>query len=311
MDLVRDFKYTDDELRADIAKATALFVDRVRRAIPAAYRPKLADARAELVDALRLTDDLTDLRPEVIAENPQIVRALRYTAGPPISEEDFRTVTRWPFAARPNAGVVRGAAPAVCDTVRELADPLLFPWIEGNRQPSDEERDAAINGTAKVLAVERFRTERRGSASKDQEAAVRDILAKGAGFTEVPRPPLKKGIGNIGMVADLDKGTFTTECVLHGMKCDVPVRLRDGLLMTIECKVNSGQKNGWKRVSREVEGKATRWRDKFGSAGVVIAIMLDGNFDHGTLTRFQNEGYFIFWGHDPQRLIDFVDAHSD
>ncbi len=80
--------------------------------------------------------------------------------------------------------------------------------------------------------------------------------------------------------------------------------------MPIECKVNSGQKNGWKRVSREVEGKAARWREKFGSASVVIAIMLDGNFDLGTLTRFQDEGYFIFWGHDPQRLVDFVTYHS-
>ncbi|WP_196809232.1 XamI family restriction endonuclease [Conexibacter woesei] len=309
MDLVRDFKYTEDELKMDIAKATSIFIERVRHAIPAAYRPKLADAREELVQALAVTADLTDLRPEVVAAHPEIVRALRYTAGPPISEEDFRTVTRWPFAARANARAVKAAAPAVCSTVRELADPLLFPWLSQDRSPLPDERKAAINGTAKLLAVERFRTERRGSASKDQEAEVRRVLATDAGLTEVERP-LRRKSGHIELIDHLDKGSFTSECVLHGMKCDVPVRLPDGLLMTIECKVNSGQKNGWKRVSREVEGKASRWRDKFGSASVVIAIMLDGNFDLGTLTRFQDEGYFIFWGHDPQRLVDFVNEHA-
>jgi XamI restriction endonuclease len=309
MEVPRDFRFTQEELRKDIAEATGLFVKRVLEAVPQAYRPKLAEAREELVEALRLTEDLTDLRPEVVAGHPSIVRALRYTAGPPISEEDFRTVTGWPFSPSPNAKVVRSSAPAVCDAVRRLADPLLFPWVLEGLGPSDDEREAAINGTAKVLAVERFRTERRGGASKEQEALVRAVLASEGGLVEVDRP-LKRKTGHIEMIDDLDKGTFSVECVLHGMKCDVPVRLPDGLLMPIECKVNSGQKNGWKRVSREVEGKAARWREKFGSASVVIGIMLDGNFDLGTLTRFQDEGYFIFWGHDPHRLVEFVNLHT-
>lgn len=309
MDVPGNFRFSQEELKEDIAKATALFVRRVLETVPRAYRPKLAEAREELVAALEVTDDLTDLRPEVIAANPSIVRALRYTAGPPISEEDFRTVTGWPFTPAPNARVVVNSAPAVCDAVRRLADPLLFPWLAEGRRPTDDEREAAINGTAKVLAVERFRTERRGGASKEQEALVRQVLAKDGGLVEVDRPT-KKRTGHIEMIDDLAKGTFSAECVLHGMKCDVPVRLPDGLLMPIECKVNSGQKNGWKRVSREVEGKAARWREKFGSASVVIGIMLDGNFDLGTLTRFQEEGYFIFWGHDPHRLVEFVNFHT-
>ena len=185
MDPIREFRFSDEELKADIARATALFVKRVRKDVPAAYGPKLAEAQKELAEALRLTSDLTDLRPEIIAANPGIVRALRYAAGPPISEEDFRTVTGWPFTPTPNAKVVRAVAPAVCDTARELADRLLFPWLDENRGPTPKERQAAINGTAKLLAVERFRTERRGGASKEQEAEVRRVLAAEADLTEV------------------------------------------------------------------------------------------------------------------------------
>jgi hypothetical protein len=309
MEVPRDFHFSQEELEADIAKATALFVKRVMEVVPTLYRPKLEEAKEELAEAFHLTKDLTDLRPEVVAEHPWIVRALRYTAGPPISEEDFRTVTGWPFTPSPNARVVRNAAPRVCEAVRRLADPLLFEWVGDGRVPTDDEREAAINGTAKLLAVERFRTERRGGASKEQEALVRKVLAKEGGLVEVAKPP-KKTTGHIHLAGDLEEGTFCTECVLHGMKCDVPVRLPDGVLMPIECKVNSGQKNGWKRVSREVEGKAARWRETFGSVGIVIGVMLDGNFDLGTLTRFQREGYFIFWSHDTDRLVEFVYSHT-
>lgn len=309
MDHTRTFEFTDEELRRDIALARDLFIERVTRHIPAAYHPKLASAREDVVRMLDLTDDLTNLRPEVVVEHPDIGAALRYTAGPPISEEDFRTVTGWPFAPTPRSSVVVRTAPQVCETVHQIADPLRFPWVLDGGKPTPGEREAAINATATLLAVERFRTERRGGASKGQEAAVRDVLGRDAGLVEVARPP-KKRHGHIDMIDDLAKGTYSSECVLHGMKCDVPVRLPDGLLMPIECKVNSGQKNGWKRVSREVEGKAARWRDKFGSASVVIAIMLDGNYDLGMLKRFQEEGYFIFWQHDLQRLVDFLYSHT-
>jgi hypothetical protein len=303
------FRFTEEELRRDIAIARDVFVLRVTAQIPAAFRPKLDLARADVIAALDLTDDLNRIDPEVIASNPGIVAALRYMTAPPISEEDFRTVTGWPFNATPNARAVLASTESVASTVRLLADPLRFGWVAEGRRPSKTEREAAINATATVLAVERFRTERRLNASKDQEAAVRAALAAEAGLTQVEPPP-RRGEGNVNMIDDLDRGTFTRECVLFGMKCDVPVRLPDGLLMPIECKVSNGQKNGWKRVSREVEGKASRWRQRFGDASMVVGVMLDGNFDLGTLTRFQDQGCFIFWQHDLQRLVDFVVAHT-
>lgn len=309
MDHTRSFKFTEDELRADIAQAREVFVERVTEKVPAIYRPKLAIARDEVVRMLERTDDLLDLNPDVVSAHPEMVAALRYTAGPPISEEDFRTVTGWPFTPRAASPVVRRTAPAVCQAVLRIIDPLRFPWIVDQRRPTRPEREAAINATTTLLAVERFRTERRGGASKEQEAAVRAVLGSGAGLRQVEPPP-KRGQGNINMIDDLDRGTFTRECVMFGSKCDVPVRLPDGLLMPIECKVSNGQKNGWKRVSREVEGKAGRWRQSFGEASVVVGVMLDGNFDLGTLTRFQEQGYFIFWQHDLQRLVEFVTAHT-
>ena len=45
MDPIREFRFSDEELKADIARATALFVKRVRKDVPAAFGPKLAEAQ--------------------------------------------------------------------------------------------------------------------------------------------------------------------------------------------------------------------------------------------------------------------------
>ena len=42
---------------------------------------------------------------------------------------------------------------------------------------------------------------------------------------------------------------------VYGAKRDVPVRLRDGRLLAIECKVSNGAKNSWKRLNREIAGR--------------------------------------------------------
>jgi len=55
MDLPRSFKFTEGELRRDIALARERFVERVTERVPAAYRPKLAAARADVVRMLELT----------------------------------------------------------------------------------------------------------------------------------------------------------------------------------------------------------------------------------------------------------------
>lgn len=307
--LPQDFRYTDDELDLEIEKARNRFTDRFMHQTPAEYGAVFNDARRQVGAVLAQTEDLVRLDPAALAAQPSIVAALRYTTAPPVSEEDLKTLAGWPFKPTPNTPRVRQSAPKVAAALAHLVDGNRFPWLAAARAPTSAERQAAIDSTATLLAIERFRTARRRSASSDQEQVVRRVLEEECHLRKVPVPPRKPG-GHITLISDLEPGTFTTECVLHGAKCDVPTRLPDGLLLPIECKVSNGQKNGWKRVGREVQGKAEAWGRVFGSAAVVIGVMLDGNFDKGTLRAFQDHGYFIFWQHDLDRLAQFVTLHT-
>jgi hypothetical protein len=90
-----------------------------------------------------------------------------------------------------------------------------------------------------------------------------------------------------------------------GAKCDVPVRLHDGRLLAIECKISNGPKNSWKRLNREVGGKAERWRGHFGGQ-VVTAAVLAGMYDLSCLLAAQADGVHVFWEQDLEPLKDFV-----
>lgn len=85
-----------------------------------------------------------------------------------------------------------------------------------------------------------------------------------------------------------------------------PVRLRDGRLLALECKVSNGPKNSWKRVNREVGGKSEGWRQQFGVM-VVTGVVLAGVYDLACLKTAQdNQRVAIFWEHDLSPLADFV-----
>lgn len=107
------------------------------------------------------------------------------------------------------------------------------------------------------------------------------------------------------MLDALARGGFSRERKVAGAKCDVPVRLHDGRLLAIECKISNGPKNSWKRLNREVGGKAERWRGHFGGQ-VLTAAVIAGMFDLSCLRAAQADGVHVFWEHDLEPLKDFV-----
>lgn len=182
-----------------------------------------------------------------------------------------------------------------------LLDPIRFPWRESRRGPTPVELDASILATTVMLASVTTATRRRGDASTRQEAAVAQVLdAAGLSFDPARTP--------IDVIDALPRGSFSRERKVAGAKCDVPVRLRDGRLLALECKVSNGPKNSWKRLNREVGGKAERWRAAFGGQ-LVTGAVLAGVFDLSCLVAAQgDEVVAIYWEHDLTRLITFLNA---
>lgn len=121
---------------------------------------------------------------------------------------------------------------------------------------------------------------------------------RASGYEEGPR------LRTMDALDVLPRGSFTREVNLAGSKCDVPVRLHDGRLLALECKVSNSALNSVKRLIRETGGKARAWRNAFGLQ-VITAAVLSGVYKLGNLLDAQ-ENYAIFWEHDLRPLQEFV-----
>lgn len=244
-----------EQLALDRQQAIDLFVEERRSADAAMWAAKFGEVRALVRDVFAATDNLRSITSETLLAEPAVWwHVLRYCCGPPVSEEDL-----WTFVGGPKFKSVSTAwAEHTADVFRLFVDHVRFPWVGEGRDPTDSELERALDATVMPLAQQRFATGRRGTASKRQEAAVAAVLHT-AGFGRDEHRTA------INVLDELPRGSFSRERVLAGDKCDVPLRLRDGRILAIECKSSNGPKNGWKRLIREVAGKAETWRSTFGT----------------------------------------------
>lgn len=143
-------------------------------------------------------------------------------------------------------------------------------------------------------------TRRANDAKTAQEAEVADRI-EAAGLRRVPGRT----------IPNMDKaplvGEFcAAECLVGTRKADLTVRLFDGRLMPIECKVSNSSTNSIKRLNNDAAVKAKTWIAEFGSLGVVPVAVLSGVFKVKNLEQAQTPGLTLFWAHNLDRLIDFI-----
>lgn len=296
--------WTPDELSASAQIAAANF--RSERLSPsAAWGSHFTEARSKFE---ALFAQLGDLDPRHFTDTTlagayreQLGEALRYLAGPPISDDDLKVIadvrSLAPNVLSRNHADVR----KVFDVIECVIDEKRFPWVREERAPTPEEKSAALLASSVLLAAQRMATERRNDGKSEQEGMVRDYL-RTLGFIEVPTTHITTIVRGPG------PGQFCAECKLGDRKADIVVRLYDTRLMPIECKVSNSSTNSVKRLNNDAAVKADYWIHQFGSQQVVPAAMLSGVFNKLNLVQAQNRGLSIFWAHDLDRLGEFINA---
>ncbi|MGH2370847.1 MAG: XamI family restriction endonuclease, partial [Chloroflexota bacterium] len=251
-------------------------------------------------DLFNQTDDLLAFGSgTALAQNPSLLQAARYLSGPPVSADDLDTLadTRIASRRRLDADLSRRAG----RIIEAALDRERLPWLFETppRRPTAAERETAIRWTAGLQAAQQVQTARRSEAATRQETAVEKVLL-GLDFRKVaPR--------HIDAAGGLARGEFSRESRVAGSKCDVPIGLRDGRFLFLECKVSNSGTNSVKRLNREVGGKAPAWREEFGARAITAAV-LAGVFKLKNLQDAQAAGVVIFWEHDLISLADFLRA---
>lgn len=293
--------WTEEQLRVDLEKSIDIFREQRVGEIPDDYGTTFDECLGEVEELLEATVDLT--REEEFLEvikSEERRGAFRYLAGPPVSEDDWKTIAR---ARLSRAALTNDPemAKRVVETVMNNLDRHRFVWMRPPaREPTDSERSAAILATASLMAMRRTETARRNAEGQGQEGAVKYRL-EAAGLERIDSRDMSRP-------SDFPlPGQFCGESLLYGNKADVVVRLYDERLMAIECKASNSSINSKKRLNREAAAKATAWKHSLG-AQVVPAVVLSGVYKLEYLQLAQNEGLAIFWSHDLDRLTAWVNS---
>lgn len=265
------------------------------------YLDAFDEARDRMEGLLEKTFDLArlrDLAQEVLREAP-LLEAVRYLAGPPISKDDLKELAEATLSPASLARDPDEARRAV-ETILMALDRNRFPWVGENREPTEAERLAATLASSALIAARRVMTKRANESKTQQEQAVADAIAQ-AGLDPVPARTIQN------LDAAPARGEFcATECTVGSRKADLTVRLYDGWLMPIECKVSNSSTNSIKRLNNDAAVKSVRWLEDFGRLQVVPAAVLSGVFKVRNLEQAQDRGLTIFWAHDLDRLIGFI-----
>ncbi len=290
--------WEDETLEAHRRDAIADFISERSTEGSARYREAFA-ANVRLVgDLFAATNDPREFGSgRALALDPGLVRAARYLGGPPVSADDLNTLAESSIATRKRLDADLAHKAAL--VIEMVIDRERFPWLfeAPRRAPTRAERETAVRWTAGLQTAQEVQTKRRGESAARQEQAIERMLAA-LGFAKVaPRP--------INVTGGLSPGEFCRESNVVRVKCDIPVGLRDGRFLFVECKVSNSATNSVKRLNRETGGKASVWRREFGNRAIAAAV-LAGVFKLRNLKDAQDAGVTIFWERDLGALAEFL-----
>jgi len=291
-----------DQLDTDSQLAIARFREERMKEPLEDYLQAFDQVRATVEDLLEMTVDLSKLSDSAVKvlTDPAMLEAIRYLPGPPISKDDLEILAEAGLAPKTLLNDP-AMAKRVVDTILLGLDRNRFPWVAEDREPTEAERGAAAMASAALIASRRVMTKRQNESKDEEEAAVADRL-KAEGFKQVAPRTIKT----------LDQapaaGEFCGESMFGSRKADLVVRLWDGRVMPLECKVSNSSTNSIKRLNNDAAVKATIWLNEFGTAQTVPAAVLAGVFKTRNLEAAQQRGLTIFWAHDLDKLIDFIRA---
>lgn len=297
-------KWTTAELTEDAAISSAQFRSE-RLAISDSWETHYKSAREKFE---LLFEKLNDLNHGAITDENLadayglgLGEALRYLAGPPISDDDLQVLADVDSIAPTILSKDTEALSKVFEVIESVIDPHRFPWMKNGAVPTMQQKETALIASSVLLAAQRIATERRMNGKNSQETMVKDYL-RTLGFSEVSAVPINT------IVKGPQAMQFCSECQLGDRKADVVVRLHDTRLMALECKVSNSSTNSVKRLNNDAAVKAEYWLKLFGTSQVVPAAVLSGVFKVMNLEQAQARGISLFWSHDLNKLGVFIES---
>lgn len=307
--------------KADIAKSVDFYNDWFMRFAPKAYRDIRVKTTEQVLSALEITGNLTDIGAEVLRQNPFVLPILRMSTAPPIARDrliglagvtpnlvkSIEVHQRIP--PRMKTSQVKAELQKVGQVIQRLIDEDLFPWVGPNREPGEKEKRRAATVVADRLCGAMANPIIRNAQEQRQLAAIKVWLEK--------RDYVQIGPGDGVRFDTMKPGSFAFRLNIPvrqegqerqvNLPADVVVMPRGAkpgdFPLLIEAKSAGDFANTNKRRKEEAI-KVAQLRHTYGDR-VQFILFLCGYFDSGYLGYEAAEGIDWVWEHRIDDLAEF------
>jgi len=314
--------------KADVSQSIDYYNDWFLRSAPETYRSQRSIRIAQVQDAFDKSQNLRNLSPQLLYENPELLPVLRMVTAPPLARDrlmglayvsksliesmegkEERPSRIPPRLPKPTA---ENALQNICDIIGELIDLDLFAWLKENRDPTPQELDRALIVVADRLSGAIADPLLRNAQEQRQLAALKRWLLE-RGYTELPT-------GANRTLESVAPGSFALHMNLYVGRGRKPVKMPidcvvmpfdaapDQFPVLIEAKSAGDVTNTNKRRKEEAQ-KVAQLKARFGDKATLI-LLLCGYFDAGYLGYEASEGIDWVWEHRLDDLEAVLPPHS-
>ena len=152
--------WSDEELEVEREKAIAAFcTERLEEPLED-YLDAFDEYQGHIEEILETTVDLSRLEDTAldVLGDPNLLEAFRYLAGPPISQDDLKTLSDAQSLTKGHLAATPALVQRVIAVVRQVLDRRRFAWVVEDREPTEAERNAAVLASAALMAASRAQT---------------------------------------------------------------------------------------------------------------------------------------------------------
>jgi hypothetical protein len=299
--------WTEAELAEQAQVALEDFVARRLAEPGGVYLAHVRDRRKSLVRLFRALANVDAANPDLavirsVLLDEDLFDALRYVAGPPVSEDDLGVLVTRSIQRIKRSDLRKSdqLPKEVLELICRLADPSRFPWLSPRRLPTQRELRNAIYATTTLHAAQSLQTARRGYGREVERRL--EVRLEQLGFKKIPTP----NKGQISVPIHYPQyPNFFGECTVHGRKVDLFIPLQSGKMIALEAKDSSSGLNSVKRLNNDTAAKAKHFADQAGKNMINVAL-LSGVFKLESLISAQNSGLYIVWSHSMDGFIGWI-----
>jgi len=309
-----------DLWKTDVAKSVDFYNDWFMTFAPKAFRDTRIETTKQVEQALQWTENLTDIRPEILQNYPSVLPMLRMTTCPPIARDRLVGLAGLSPNLVKSMEIDNRVPPKMKSKelneqlekigviIEKMADPDIFVWKERGDKGSREEVHRASTIVADRLCGAVANPIIRNAQEQRQFAAIKSWL-EARGYRQL-------ATGEAEDWLSMPKGTFSFRFNIPvtmdgGKQVNIPVDAvimrkgaKDGDFPALFEAKSAGDFTNTNKRRKEEAIKIQQLRKTYGNK-TTFDLFLCGYFDSGYLGYEAAEGIDWVWEHRIDDLARF------